>query len=220
MNKVKYRDIDVVAASVMITDSYGYVPKNKADVNNPSTASRVQQFLLSLDTEESNEQLQAFYPEAIELIEWAKEGNIRGNFGYTVVEILSKGAMTLPQTSFVVGLKQQKQLTEKREDDKAELSKETANSEWFGNVGKRDKFFVKMTSKKYLDNYQSYIYNVITREGNLGSFFSQKDFDLKENDCFIMKATPKKHVISNFHGGKETMFNRVVIEEVVGTKEK
>jgi hypothetical protein len=59
----------------------------------------------------------------------------------------------------------------------------------------------------------------VTKEGNLGVFFSQNNFELKVNDCFVMKATPKRHQVSNFHGGKETMFNRVVVKEVVGSKE-
>jgi hypothetical protein len=34
-----------------------------------------------------------------------------------------------------------------------------------------------------------------------------------------MKATPKRHIVSEGHGGKETQFNRVVITEVIGQKE-
>jgi hypothetical protein len=32
----------------------------------------------------------------------------------------------------------------------------------------------------------------------------------------VMKATPKRHCISNYHGGKETQFNRVVVKEIIG----
>jgi hypothetical protein len=34
-----------------------------------------------------------------------------------------------------------------------------------------------------------------------------------------MKATPKRHIVSEWHGGKETQFNRVVIKEIIGQKE-
>jgi len=60
---------------------------------------------------------------------------------------------------------------------------------------------------------------VFTRDGDLGVFFSQNKFEIDEGDCFVMKATPKRHQVSNYHGGKETMFNRVVIKDVVGKKE-
>jgi hypothetical protein len=60
---------------------------------------------------------------------------------------------------------------------------------------------------------------VVTEEGNIGSFFSQKKFDISVDDCFVMKATPKRHIVSEWHGGKETQFNRVVITEVIGQKE-
>jgi len=80
-------------------------------------------------------------------------------------------------------------------------------------------FFVKLTDKKFVDRYGSYIYNIVTREGNIGSFFSQNNLEVSVGDCFLMKATPKRHVVSSWHGGKETQFNRVVIEEIMGKKE-
>lgn len=216
--KITYSTVGVIAASISCIQAYGFVAKKDANVDNPSTASRVQEFLLNNEPDEVSEILQHLFPDALELIDWAKE-NLRGDFGYTIKQMLEKGSVTLAQVAFLVTIPNQKKIAEEREAKKDEQAKNTASSEWFGVVRKRDKFFVKLTGKKYVDRYGSYIYNIVTREGNIGSFFSQNNFDININDCFIMKATPKRHCVSDWHGGKETQFNRVVIEEIIGQKE-
>jgi hypothetical protein len=212
---VKYAVLDVVAASILCTEQHGFVAKKDATVDTPSTASRVQQTLLNIDPEQYAEVWSHVYADAGELIEWSKE-NLRGEFGYSVKDIINKQQITLPQTSFLVTLPNFKRVAEEREISKEIQAESTKNSEWFGVVRKRDDFFVKLTNKKYVPNYDSYIYNIQTREGNIGSFFSKNEFDIKIGDCFVMKATPKRHCISNYHGGKETQFNRVVVKEIIG----
>jgi hypothetical protein len=211
----KYNVADVVQCAIGVIEKNGFVSKKEATADKPSTASIIQQQLLNLDASEFSEAYQGFFVEAVELIEWAKE-NLKGDFGRSTIEIINKGAITLPQVAFLATLPNQKKIVDEREAAKAEQSKETASSEWFGTVRKRGEFFVKLVKKKYVPNYDSYIYNITTREGNLGSFFSKNEFELSEGDCFIMKATPKNHVVSTWHGGKETQFNRVVIKEVIG----
>ena len=69
----------------------------------------------------------------------------------------------------------------------------------------------------YSDNVGCYIYKVKDRKGNLGVFFSS-DGDLASvDDCFLAKMTPKRQSVSDYHGGKETVFNRVKVLQNVGT---
>jgi hypothetical protein len=97
-----------------------------------------------------------------------------------------------------------------------EIKVASANSDYIGSLKKRAEFFVKLVGKKYSDNVGCYIYNVKDRRGNLGVFFSS-DSDLAEvNDCFLAKMTPKRHSVNNYHGGKETVFNRVKVLDNVG----
>ena len=214
---VKYSILDVVSASIACTAQYGFVAKRDANVDTASTASRVQEFLLKYTSDEISELLQHLFVEATETIEWAKE-NLRGDFGFTIKQMLEKGAVTLPQVAFLATLPNQKTLSEQRAA-KAEQNTDTSGSEWFGIVRKRDEFFVKLEETKYIQRFNSYLYKIVTREGNIGSFFSTNKFDMKVGDCFVMKATPKRHIVSEWHGGKETQFNRVVIKEVIGQKE-
>lgn len=218
----KYPVLDVIALSIAIVEDRGFVSKKDAAASGgtlASTCSLVQTALENNPADELSEMNQPFYTRAGETIEWAKE-NLRGEFGFTVKEMLNKVEVTLPQVAFLVTLPNQQKIALQREIAKSEIADKVAVSQWFGKVSKRDEFFVKLTDKKYIQTYDSYIYNVVTREGNIGSFFSRNSFELNIGDCFIMKATPKRHCISNYHGGKETQFNRVVIKEIVGTKEK
>lgn len=220
-NVTTYSVLDVIAISVATIEIHGFVSKANGSAQTPSTASRVQEYLLSHEPQVISEITEAnadWTNQALELIEWAKE-NLKGDFGYNVKQMLAKGSITINQVPFLVTLPNQFALAQSREAVKEELAKTTAKSEWFGTITKRAEFFVKLTGKKFVESYGSYIYNIVTREGNIGSFFSQNNFELIEGDCFIMKATPKRHIVSQWHGGKETQFNRVVIKEVIGKKE-
>ena len=77
---------------------------------------------------------------------------------------------------------------------------------------------------EYIENYG--LHKVVDKTGNRGIFFSYKMKDHKvgaphlsvinAGDCFLMKATPSRHQINKYDGGKETYFNRVIIEENKG----
>ena len=103
-----------------------------------------------------------------------------------------------------------------REAKKAEAKEAASTSDFIGKLKKRAEFFVKLVGKNYSNNVGCYIYKIKDRKGNLGVFFSS-DSDLAEvDDCFLAKMTPKHHGVNNYHGGKETVFNRVVVVQNVG----
>ena len=207
-NSTKYSILDVVTTSICVDKKNGYDKAlNKLAMVDLLSGATAGDFTEGVEPEE-----------VIELLDWGREQK-GSDFFRSLREILSMSEITASQFGFIACLPMLKRQSENRDEQAKELAKQTQNSEWLGTEGKRADFFVKLTSKKYLDNYGSYIYSVVTRDENLGVFFSQKDFELSEGDCFVMKATPKRHQISRYHGGKETMFNRVVIKEVIGRKE-
>jgi len=84
---------------------------------------------------------------------------------------------------------------------------------WIGTEKKRGNFFVKLI--EYIEAYG--IHKVVDKTGNRGIFFSFSGTDkIAKGDCFLMKATPSRHQINKYDGGKETYFNRVIIEENKG----
>lgn len=205
-NSVKYPLFQVVEAAVLVDKVHGYdKTKNRYTMAEMLTGQTV-----------VNEEVEA--EDVVSLIDWGMEQK-GSDFFRSLRDILSKQELQASQFGFIACLPFLKRQQEKKAEQKEELAKTTANSDWIGTEGKRGEFFVKLTNKRYLDNYGSYIYSVVTRDENLGVFFNQNNFDVVEGDCFIMKATPKRHQVSNYHGGKETMFNRVVVKEVIGRKE-
>jgi hypothetical protein len=207
-NSTKFSILDVVTASVCVDKKLGYIKeKNKvvmAELLSGETAGDITE---NVEPEE-----------VIELLDWGREQK-GSDFYRSLRDILSQSEITASQFGFVACLPMLKRMAEGRDEQRKELEKTTASSEWIGTERKRGEFFVKLTGKRYLNNYGSYLYNVVTRDGNLGVFFNQNELEVKEGECFIMKATPKRHQVSKYHGGKETMFNRVVVKEVVGRKE-
>ena len=102
---------------------------------------------------------------------------------------------------------------------------------WIGSEGKRGKFFVKLTELITKEDYT--IHKVVDKTGNRGLFYNYKMRDWKnnadddtvdykegieKNDCFLMTATPSRHQLNKYDGGKETYFNRITIEENKGSR--
>ena len=98
-------------------------------------------------------------------------------------------------------------------EDKAPPKENLSHLGWIGTEKKRGNFFVKLT--EYIEAYG--IHKVVDKTGNRGIFFSFSGTDkIAKGDCFLMKATPSRHQINKYDGGKETYFNRVIIEENKG----
>jgi hypothetical protein len=103
-----------------------------------------------------------------------------------------------------------------REANRKKNKKAASNSDYIGSLKKRAEFFVKLVGKTYSDNVGCYIYKVKDRKGNLGVFFSNDSDMANVGECFLAKMTPKRHSVSDYHGGKETVFNRVKVVQNVG----
>ena len=98
-------------------------------------------------------------------------------------------------------------------EEKAPPKENLSHLGWIGTEKKRGNFFVKLT--EYIENYG--LHKVVDKTGNRGIFFSFSGTDkIAKGDCFLMKATPSRHQINKYDGGKETYFNRVIIEENKG----
>jgi len=107
----------------------------------------------------------------------------------------------------------------KKERGKAE-DEGMLSKEYIGKIKARDDFFVKLLRVNYNTSLGCHIYNVKDRKGNLGIFFSNDspgDLGLNIEDCFLARMTPKRHSVSKYHGGKETVFNRIKVLENVGS---
>jgi len=111
-----------------------------------------------------------------------------------------------------IGLYNQK-LTE---DDFKEKVK---TSNHLGVVGENGEWFVKLLGFKLMINdIGGYQYTVLTRHGDYGLFYSQNNFGLELDDCFVFKGKVKEHR----HWGTndqipQTVWNYVKVIENVGS---
>lgn len=103
-----------------------------------------------------------------------------------------------------------------RKKNKDNAAADAENSEYIGTLKSRGEFFVKLLTKQYSNQIGCYIYKIKDRKGNLGVFFSSDSSMAENGECFLAKMTPKRHSVNNYHGGKETVFNRVKIVQNVG----
>jgi len=117
-------------------------------------------------------------------------------------------------------------------EEKAPPKEDLSHLGWIGREMQRGNFFVKLT--EFVEKSDYTIHKVIDKTGNRGIFFNYKmknhkggehaDDDtvnytdgISEGDCFLMTATPSRHQINKYDGGKETYFNRVTVLENKGS---
>ena len=113
-------------------------------------------------------------------------------------------AASLPQ---VYDNKLKQDAWEQRERELSETS------EYVGDLKKRSEFEVVVENTRYIGRTESYLYCVSIDNQHILKFFSQDKLgDAGTKLC--LSGFVKSHEISKYHGGKETMINRVKIHSV------
>ena len=108
-----------------------------------------------------------------------------------------------------------------REQQKQQIKEIYADSEYVGELKKREKFFLKVIERRQ-PSTGGYLYKCITRERNLVHFFSKHEFaiPIEIGDCVLVNATVVEHKKSKYdHDNKTTRINRVTIIENYGQPE-
>ena len=83
-------------------------------------------------------------------------------------------------------------------------------SEYVGTVGKRSNFFVKVENIRNITSVGSNLYCTTVRDtSNIVKFFGNDEIEV--GDTVEIGAFVKSQTVSDFHGGKETMVNRIKI---------
>ena len=86
------------------------------------------------------------------------------------------------------------------------------NSEHVGTVGQRSKFTIKIENIRQIASVGSNLYcATVLNSDNIIKFFGEHN--IKVNDVINIGAYVKGQDVSNYHGGKETMVNRIKIIE-------
>lgn len=98
-----------------------------------------------------------------------------------------------------------------KQDDWATREQDLARkSEYVGTVGKRSNFFVKVENIRHISSVGSNLYCTTVRDtSNIVKFFGNADINV--GDTVELGAYVKGQTVSDYHGGKETMVNRIKI---------
>jgi len=87
------------------------------------------------------------------------------------------------------------------------------DSEFVGELKKRGHFELTIENIRYIRSTSSNLYCCSDKNGNIVKFFKDEDLG-KVGTVICITAYVKGHSVSVYHGGKETMVNRIKIEQI------
>lgn len=132
-------------------------------------------------------------------------------FETNVLKFVTGDAVTIKEVGIAASLPHvynQKQVQDKWLEREQTLAE---SSEFTGELQKRGRFELCIENIKFIGRTSSYLVCASTAENNIVKFFS----DSKPADVgtqITVTGFVKSQQISKFHGGKETMINRIKIE--------
>ena len=104
---------------------------------------------------------------------------------------------------------------------------EFQNSNFVGELKKRQKFFLKVHDIR--STQYGPIYIMLNRNGDCLTFFNEPGYAggdgrniprLKKGDCCTVMATPKTHTVNGYDGTKQTRISRVIVQSNKGSVKK
>jgi hypothetical protein len=138
------------------------------------------------------------------------------DFLHQLVEIFQSEEVDLKKVGFVVASVP----TYRNKKAKAEIESEFANSTYVGIVGKRQNFFLKYMSKKFIPTAECYLYTFCDRHKNLIKSWvtidKDEQYEFQTGDCIDMDAYVNKHEANKYNALRETVINRIKIIENKG----
>jgi|TARA_R110000822_G_scaffold63911_11_gene157118 hypothetical protein len=137
--------------------------------------------------------------------EWTKD------FIKECYEIAQNPAVNMSKIGFVVAMVP----TYRKKLEIDNHTKEFEDSDYVGVVGKRQNFFVKFLSKKYIATNESFLYTFMDRRKNIVKTWVNIDKDeawnFQKSDCIDLDAFVRKHEANKFNDIRETYINRIKI---------
>ena len=229
-NRSEYNLNTALLYAAAIIRKHGYISKKNAEMNGRvPTSKHMETWLKAPAPPNSDNILTEDQVKAADALAWLHNMGTHpgyeseGDFVRSMRKLIhggyhrvAAGNVTTSDFGFIACVWSTMEREKARETKKQEQITAAEKSEFMGKVKQRAEFFVKLVERNYSDRMDCYIYKVKDRKGNLGVFFSNDDKVANVNDCFLAKMTPKRHSVSSYHGGKETVFNRVKVLQNVG----
>lgn len=208
-----FSPLDVVATAQAIYREQGYVKKDyiQTEVKPNSTVLR-ERYTGKREiavTQDDREHATAIINYLSGLSFKAMERGLT-QFETNVLKFVTSDEVTLKEVG--IGASLPNVYAQKLEQDKWEQRelKLAITSEFVGELKQRSEFTVTVENIRFIGRTNSYLYCTSTAEGNIVKFFSDTRTG-EASDELVVSGYVKSQEISKFHGGKETMINRVKI---------
>ena len=228
---------EALALSVAIHEKYGYQSKRNLDFTSvtpnkqsnldgkgnpiPNSARLYRQLFpsdkVAPENREQIDVLPEHYCHAQEIIETLRGFSFIAvqrpltKFETSILEIIRRDTIThkeLGRVSSFPNVYERKISQEAWEDRESELAQ---TSKWLGVPGTYDEFELVVENIRYLSRTESYLVCASESGSNIIKFFvsENKLSDIVEGDKINVSCWVKKQEFSRYHGGEETMVNRV-----------
>lgn len=213
----------VIAASLAVVAEYGYTSHRKSeetDFEIPSTSSRVKDLfvretdpkLASAKAEWWKEHVTDEVREmALTIIDWVQEQEPTSEYMHNLIQLTAMKGVTWKR----VGLVASSVLAYQRAMDLLEAREALPESDYVGEIGKRDEFEVTFQKLVLNEGFYgtTYIHMFRDTDGNDLTWFGSKRLDPElapsGSDVITIKGTVKKH--QTYNDRKQTVINRVTL---------
>lgn len=214
-----FKPVEVIAVANAIFRNQGYIKKNETNdlaVNGPVT--QANSYLLRehctgskpvLVTDVDRNQAEEIIVYLTGLSFKAMERGLT-DFETNVLKFVTSESVTIKDVGMAASMPQvydfklKQDAWEERERELAELS------EFEGKIKQRSDFMLTVENVRYIGRTGSYLYCTSTEKGNIVKFFFQEKFT-EVGETVALSGYVKSQDISKYHGGKETMINRVKV---------
>jgi len=133
------------------------------------------------------------------------------SFEEKVLHIVQEHAVSLKDFGILASLIKSYTRSVAREEVELEQRSLSVDSQHIGAIGDTVEIDLNIMRMNYIQKLDCHVVNGKDEKGNLVVFFTSKDREFMDKEQVKIRARVKRQQVSNYHGGKETVFNYVKV---------
>jgi hypothetical protein len=138
------------------------------------------------------------------------------DFERQILAFINDGEVSSQNFGMIAALPKSYQRSIERDAVELEQRNLSDSSNFVGTVGSTIKVMITVMRKNYISKLGCDIVNAKDDQDNLVVFFTSKGDSFESDQKYNISARVKRHQMSNYHGGKETVVNYVkVVDKTV-----
>jgi hypothetical protein len=133
------------------------------------------------------------------------------SFEEKVLHIVQENIVSLKDFGILASLIKSYTRSVAREEVELEQRSLSVDSQHIGAIGDTVEIDLTIMRMNYIQKLDCHVVNGKDEKGNLVVFFTSKDREFMDKEQVKIRARVKRQQVSNYHGGKETVFNYVKV---------